>query len=60
MSAWYLVHLYPKVLFQNIIHSILVTGPSNLVYILIENQQMHRNDHFIVMSSQTLLHVSVS
>jgi hypothetical protein len=26
--------------------------------IFIENQQMHQNDHFIVMSSQTLLHVS--
>jgi hypothetical protein len=29
-----------------------------ILYILIENQQMHQNDHFIVMSSQTLLHVS--
>jgi hypothetical protein len=28
------------------------------VCILLENQQMHQNDHFIVMSSQTLLHVS--
>jgi hypothetical protein len=26
--------------------------------IFIENQQMHQNDHFIVMLSQTLLHVS--
>jgi hypothetical protein len=26
--------------------------------ILIGNQQMHQNDHFIVMSSQMLLHVS--
>jgi hypothetical protein len=26
--------------------------------ILIGNQQTHRNDHFIVMSSQTLLRVS--
>jgi hypothetical protein len=26
--------------------------------IFTENQQMHQNDHFIVMSSQTLLHVS--
>jgi hypothetical protein len=26
--------------------------------ILIENQEMHQNDHFIVMSSQMLLHVS--
>jgi hypothetical protein len=25
---------------------------------LIENEQMHQNDHFIVMSIQTLLHVS--
>jgi hypothetical protein len=32
----------------------LVTGPSILVYILIENQQMHQNDNIIVMSSQTL------
>jgi hypothetical protein len=30
----------------------------NVNYILIENQQIHRNDHVIVMSSQTLLHVS--
>jgi hypothetical protein len=37
---------------------ILVIGPSVLVCILIENQQKHQNDHFIVMSSQTLLHVS--
>jgi hypothetical protein len=35
-----------------------VIGPSILVYIRVENQQMHQNDHFIVMSSQTLLHVS--
>jgi hypothetical protein len=28
-------------------------------YIVVENQQMHQNDHFIVMSSQTLLHVLV-
>jgi hypothetical protein len=28
-----------------------------LVYIVIENQQMHQNDHFIVMSSPTLLYV---
>jgi hypothetical protein len=27
-------------------------------YILIENQQMHQNEQFIVMSSQTLVHVS--
>jgi hypothetical protein len=38
--------------------AVLVIGPSVLVYILIENQQMHQNDHFIVMSSQMLLHVS--
>jgi hypothetical protein len=37
---------------------ILVIGPSILAYIFIENQQMHQNDHFIMMSSQTLLHVS--
>jgi hypothetical protein len=37
---------------------ILVTGMSILVYILIDNQQMHQNDHFIMMSNQTLLHVS--
>jgi hypothetical protein len=28
------------------------------IYIIIENQQMHQNDHFIVMLSQTLLSVS--
>jgi hypothetical protein len=39
------------------LRSILVIGPSFLVYILIENQRMHQNDHIIVMSSQTLLHV---
>jgi hypothetical protein len=26
--------------------------------VLIENQNMHKSDHFIVKSSQTLLHVS--
>jgi hypothetical protein len=26
--------------------------------LFIENQQIHQNDHFIVMFSQTLLHVS--
>jgi hypothetical protein len=36
----------------------LMIGPSILVYILIENQQKHQTVHFIVMSSQTLLHVS--
>jgi hypothetical protein len=35
-----------------------VNVPSIVVYILIENQHMHQNDHFIVMSSQMLLHVS--
>jgi hypothetical protein len=39
-------------------YQILVSGPSILVYISIENQQMPQNDHFIVMLSQTLLHVS--
>jgi hypothetical protein len=29
-----------------------------LLFIPIENQQMHQNNYFIVMSSQTLLHVS--
>jgi hypothetical protein len=38
--------------------SILVTGSNILVYIFIENQQMYQNDNFIVMLSQTLLHVS--
>jgi hypothetical protein len=38
--------------------SVLVFVPRILVYIFIENQQMHPNDHFIVMLSQTLLHVS--
>jgi hypothetical protein len=37
---------------------ILVTGPSILVCIFMENQQMHQNDHLIVMLSQTLLQVS--
>ena len=37
---------------------ILLIGLSILVHILIENQQMHKNDHFIVMLSHTLLHVS--
>jgi hypothetical protein len=31
---------------------------TNANYILIVNEQMHQNDHLIVMSSQTLLHVS--
>jgi hypothetical protein len=35
---------------------ILVAGPSISIYIFIENQQMHQNDRFIVMLSQTLLH----
>jgi hypothetical protein len=38
---------------------ISVIGPSVLVCILIEHKQMHQNVRFIVMSSQTLLHVSV-
>jgi hypothetical protein len=33
-------------------------GPSILVHIFIGNQKMHQNDHFILMLSQTLLHVS--
>jgi hypothetical protein len=40
-------------------HIILVIGLSILVYILIENQQMHQNNHFIVMSSHMLVHVLV-
>jgi hypothetical protein len=36
---------------------IVVIEPSILVYIFIENQQMHKNDHFIIMLSQTLLYV---
>jgi hypothetical protein len=39
---------------------ILVIGPSVLVYVLIEKQQMHQNYHFIVMSGQTLLRVSAN
>jgi hypothetical protein len=35
-----------------------VIGRSILVYIFIENQQMHQNNHFIAMLGQTLLHVS--
>jgi hypothetical protein len=38
--------------------SFLVIGPIILVYIFIENQQMHKNYCFIVMLSQTFLHVS--
>jgi hypothetical protein len=38
--------------------SILVAGPSIVVYIFTENRQKHQNDHFIVMLIQTLLHVS--
>jgi hypothetical protein len=34
-----------------------VIGPSILVYISIENQQMYQNDHLVVMLSQTLLRV---
>jgi hypothetical protein len=37
---------------------LLVIGPSILVYILIGNQQKLQNDHFIVMLSQKLLHIS--
>jgi hypothetical protein len=37
---------------------ILVIGPRMLVYIFTENQQMDQSDHFIVMLSQKLLHVS--
>jgi hypothetical protein len=37
---------------------ILLTGPNILIYIFIENQQMHQNDHFNVMLNQKLLHVS--
>jgi hypothetical protein len=35
-----------------------MTGLSILVYIFMENQQMLQNDHFIVMLSHMLLHVS--
>jgi hypothetical protein len=38
--------------------SFLVAGPSILVYISLENQQMHQNYHFIVMLIQMPLHVS--
>jgi hypothetical protein len=37
---------------------VLMIGPSMLVYIFVENHQMHQNYHFIVMLNQTLLHVS--
>jgi hypothetical protein len=37
----------------------MALGLSILVYIITENQQIHQNDHFIVMSSEMLLHVSV-
>jgi hypothetical protein len=36
----------------------LMVGPSILIYIFKENQQMHQDDHFILMLSQMLLHVS--
>jgi hypothetical protein len=36
----------------------LVSGPGIVVYVFIGNQQMHKNDHFIVTLSHTLLHVS--
>jgi hypothetical protein len=36
----------------------LINNCESGLNILIENQQMHQNDHF-VMSSQTLLHVTV-
>jgi hypothetical protein len=36
----------------------LFSHKHNTIYILIENQQMYQNDHFIVMSSQTLQQVS--
>jgi hypothetical protein len=35
----------------------LVIGPRILIYIIIENQQMHQNNNFIVTSSHTLLHL---
>jgi hypothetical protein len=47
-----------KLTFTQLVVPLLVTGPSGLVYIFIENQQMHQNDHFIVLSSETFLHVS--
>jgi hypothetical protein len=31
--------------------AVLVIGPSILVYISIENKQMHQNDHFIAILS---------
>jgi hypothetical protein len=34
-----------------------ITQFSRLKIIFIENQQVHQNDHFIVVLSQTLLHV---
>jgi hypothetical protein len=37
---------------------VLVVGPRILVYIFIENQRMRQNDQYIVMLSQTVLHVS--
>jgi hypothetical protein len=36
----------------------MVIGQSILAYVFIENQQIHQIVHFIVMYSQTLLHVS--
>jgi hypothetical protein len=45
----------PNALFlENVFQLILMIGPSIVVYIVIENQNMHQNDHLIVMHSQTL------
>jgi hypothetical protein len=43
---------------SELMENVLVTGPRMLLNILVGNQQMRQNDHLIVMSSQTLLHVS--
>jgi hypothetical protein len=38
--------------------TILASAANSLVYIFRENQQVHQNEYFIVMLSQTFLHVS--
>jgi hypothetical protein len=49
----------PKKGIPNINTNFTVIGRSIFIYIFIENPHMHQNDHFIMMLSQTLLHVSV-
>jgi hypothetical protein len=54
------VHLFVlrDLVISEVWSQIQFTYTNFLVYIFIENQQMHQNNHFIVMLSQTLLRVS--